>query len=125
MTVKKIVITNRDTTPGQGIDKNQFVKSGDFNPFVDDYNKIIFGKVTTASLTTAAGVIDSTTTVTIPGLTSSSYVVATLTGGTDTSGIPTVYGAIPTTDTLTISVVNLHSTTPLNGTLVISYIIKL
>ena len=40
MTVKKIVITNIDTVPGQGIDKNQFVKSGNFNPLVDEHNTI-------------------------------------------------------------------------------------
>lgn len=40
MTINKIKETNRNEVPGQGMDKNIFVKAGDFNPLVDEHNTI-------------------------------------------------------------------------------------
>ncbi len=40
MTINKIKETNRNEVPGQGMDKNIFVKAGDFNPLVDVVNGI-------------------------------------------------------------------------------------
>jgi len=78
------------------------------------------GSFTTASLTTA-GLTTVDLTPTVAGLTASNKAVATITGGTNTQGIAVVLKAVCTTNTLTVTMRNLHATEALNGTLIIAY----
>ena len=78
------------------------------------------GSFTTASLTTA-GLTTADLANTITGLASTNKAVATITGGTNTQGIAVVLKAVCTTNTLTVTMRNLHATEALNGTLIIAY----
>lgn len=134
MTVKKIIITNRDTTPGQGLDKNQFVKAGDFNPLVDAHNAlydslngIIFNSYTTTTLTTSGSSTTAPIDISIPGVSANSIVTASIAGysGTlQTNGVPYLGKVTAGTNKITIVIVNVHGANPLNGTVTINYIIK-
>ena len=58
MALKKISNLNRAQVPGIGTDKNIFVKSGDFNPVIDEINNIqgngTAGPITTTTLSVGA-----------------------------------------------------------------------
>lgn len=64
MTISKIMPTNRNVAPGEGTDKNLFVKAGDFNPLVEEHNTLNNTTVpaVTARVATLEG-FNSTTTV--------------------------------------------------------------
>ena len=100
-----------------------------FNPAVDQINTNTTalaallakdGSFTTASLTTA-GVTIATSAATVAGVTSSNKIVATITGGTNTTVWPSLVSAVATTNTITFTFRNNHATDALNGTLIFAY----
>lgn len=100
-----------------------------FNPAVDQINTnttaiaaIVAkdGSFTTASLTTA-GVTIATSAATVAGVVSTNKIVATITGGTNTTVYPSLISAIATTNTITFTFRNNHATDALNGTLIFAY----
>jgi hypothetical protein len=100
-----------------------------FNPAVDQINTnttaiaaIVAkdGSFTTTSLTTA-GVTVATSAATVAGVTSSNKIVATITGGTNTTVYPSLISAVATTNTITFTFRNNHATDALNGTLIFAY----
>lgn len=78
------------------------------------------GKITSESLTTAAGAI-YTLTITNTKITAASIVGASLDLGTNSAGDPVISTVTPGAGTLVIKVVNRHASAALNGTLKISY----
>lgn len=78
------------------------------------------GRVTTQSLTTAAG---GTYTLTINNsLVASNFVVlANIAGGTNTTGVPVLLSAVPGSGTITITIRNIDASAAFNGNLVIAY----
>lgn len=81
------------------------------------------GKVTSESLTTAAGA-EYTLTITATGkVAAADQVFASLANGTNTQGVPAILRVTPTADTITVVVRNLHASQALNGTLVVSYMV--
>lgn len=65
MALKKVYPTNRNVAPGVGLDKNLYVKAGDFNPVVDAVNNLIDGTISTTTLTVSgAATIGGVTTPT-------------------------------------------------------------
>ena len=104
-----------------------------FNPAVDQINTNTTaiatnlaaanakdGSFTTASLTTA-GVTVATSAATVAGVASTNKIVATITGGTNTTVYPSLISAIATTNTITFTFRNNHATDALNGTLIFAY----
>ncbi|UKO99353.1 phage head spike fiber domain-containing protein [Nostoc sp. UHCC 0870] len=78
------------------------------------------GRVTTESLTTAAGGT-YTLTITNSVVTSTSAITATITGGTNTTGVPVLLRAVPGSGTITVTIRNMDASAALNGNLVVSY----
>ncbi len=81
------------------------------------------GVATSAALTTAAGAI-ATVTVTNNRVKATSIVKATISGTTATTGIPVLVSAVPTTNTLTIKILNADGAAAFNGTVSVSFSIS-
>ncbi len=81
------------------------------------------GKVTTESLTTAAGA-DYTLTITATGkVAAADQVFVSIANGTNTQGVPILRTVTPGANTITIVIRNDHASQALNGTLVVSYMV--
>jgi hypothetical protein len=78
------------------------------------------GKITTESLTTAAGAT-YTLTLTDSSIAAADMVFASLANGTNSTGDPVIGLITPAAGSVTIKVVNRHASAALNGTLVISF----
>lgn len=80
MALKRISQYNRNVVPGAGLDKNIYVKSGDFNPVVDAVNNLIDGSISTTDLTLSGDLIVGDD--------------ATITGDLAVTGTTTLTGAV-------------------------------
>jgi len=78
-------------------------------------------RVTTAALTTA-GQATHVATITYTGIAASDMVIATLAGGTNTTG-SLVLSAVCTTNTITLGITNATAATAVNGTIIIALLV--
>lgn len=78
------------------------------------------GKITSESLTTAAGA-SYVLTLTNSAIAAADQVFASVANGTNAQGIPVVSRVTPGSNSVTIAVTNLHASQALNGTIVISF----
>jgi hypothetical protein len=81
------------------------------------------GVVTSEALTTA-GLAAYTLTLTNTIVAATSVVMAAVANGTNTQGVPVVGRVTPGAGSVTIEVRNVHATQALNGTLVVSFIVR-
>ena len=80
------------------------------------------GTATSAAETTAAGGT-ATITITNSRVTTASIVHATICGGSNTGGTPVLLKAVPTANTLTVTIYNAHASDAFNGTLEVAFTI--
>ncbi len=127
----------------EGILENNFVRASEYNEVITDLNTrqsgsvvsatasstptidAVFGVFTSATLTTAA-VTAATLTVTNNLITANSRVSVELvnySGTVVTNGIPIVFKAVPASGSLAITLVNIHASNALNGTVTIQFTI--
>ena len=81
------------------------------------------GKVTSESLTTAAGAAYTLTITATGKVAAADQVFASLANGTNTQGNPVIVRVTPGANTITVVVHNFHASQALNGTLVVSYMV--
>jgi hypothetical protein len=127
--------------PGTG--NNQPARASDVNPILDwinnrsDVNTVlnavtgsataatinaVSGTITTASLTTAANTSVSYT-VTDAYCTANSTVIATIAGGSFTTGLPIILRVVASAGSFVITFRNIDGAAALNGTLIFKFII--
>jgi len=127
--------------PGTG--NNQPARASDVNPVIEWINQrsdvntaanavtgsataatinTVSGTITTASLTTAANT-SVTYTVTNAACTANSTVIASISGGSFTTGLPIILRVVPSAGSFVITFRNIDGAAALNGTLVFKYII--
>jgi hypothetical protein len=80
------------------------------------------GKITSESLTTAAGAT-YTLTLTNSSIAAADMVFASVAYGTATAGTPTVTRVTPGANSVVIVIQNIHASAALNGTIVISFLV--
>ncbi len=143
MSLLKQITKKRLPALVEGILENNFVRASEYNEVIKDLNSrktgsvvsatgsntptinAVFGVFTSATLTTAA-VTAATLTVTNNLITSSSKVSVQLvdySGTVVTNGIPIVFKAVPGSGSLAITLVNIHASNALNGTVTIQFTI--
>jgi hypothetical protein len=79
------------------------------------------GKITTESLSTAAGA-NQAITITVPGMLATDIIFLTLNGGTDTNGSVEMK-AVAGAGSFVITLTNRHASAAFNGTFIIAYMI--
>lgn len=80
------------------------------------------GKITTESLTTAAGAT-YTLTLTSGSITANDLVFASVAFGSASAGMPIVTSVAPASNSVVITILNGHASAAFNGTLKISYLV--
>lgn len=80
------------------------------------------GKLTTASLTTAAGSAQALT-VTSSAVAAGDLVVCSIANGTNSAGSPVLGDILPASGSFTVQLRNVHASVAFNGTLVLSFLI--
>ena len=141
--LQKIVIESqgRGAELKYGPGNNQYCRASDFNPVVDYINNLAginavtgtitsnaatinapAGKFTTASLSTAAGAAATAQTITNSYVTTTSIVIATITGYSGTTGIPVISRCVPSAGSVAITIGNAGAAV-LNGTVTVSFIV--
>lgn len=80
------------------------------------------GKITSESLTTAAG-STYTLTLTNSAIAAADMVFASVAYGTATTGMPVITRVTPAANSVVIVVQNIHASAALNGTIVISFMV--
>lgn len=143
MSLLKLITKKRLPALQPGNLENNFVRASEYNEVVTDINNkktasvvsstgtnaptinAVFGVFTSATLTTAAATA-ATLTVTNNLITSSSKVSVELvnySGTVVSNGIPIVFKAVPGSGSLAITLVNIHASNALNGTVTIQFTI--
>ena len=134
--INKIKGTNRNTVPGDGVDKNIYVKAGDFNPLVDAVNKattdiselkdseLIVGAHELTPNTVALSTVYEYFDTGIAGINENSLVVASITSYQG-SGFPIITSCkiLPNLK-LEFGIANLHATSALDSGVYVNYIVK-
>lgn len=106
-------------SPNNGIQLGRGTKTATATAGAATLNQLA-GSVTSESLTTAAGA-NYVLTITNNKIVASDQVLAVVSGGTNSAGIPVLMKVVPGSGAVVVTISNLHATVALNGTLRVTF----